>query len=65
MQGFYRGVDCCVIVYDITQSQTFHSVENWREDFLQTVRVEEREKIPIVLIGRKRVEWIFIEGYRE
>lgn len=33
--AFYRGADCCVLVYDITSAKSFESLESWREEFLQ------------------------------
>ena len=27
--AFYRGADCCVLVYDVTAPGTFKSLESW------------------------------------
>lgn len=32
--AFYRGADCCVLVYDVNNSKTFDNLENWRDEFL-------------------------------
>jgi GTPase SAR1 family protein len=32
--AFYRGADCCVLVYDVNSQKTFESLENWRDEFL-------------------------------
>ena len=32
--AFYRGADCCVLVYDVTSANTFKSLDTWRSDFL-------------------------------
>lgn len=32
--AFYRGADCCVLVYDVNSSKTFDNLENWRDEFL-------------------------------
>ena len=29
--AFYRGADCCVMVYDITAVKTFESLTSWKE----------------------------------
>jgi Ras-related protein Rab-7A len=50
--AFYRGADCCVIVFDITKEQTFSSVEKWRDEFLLQANVNP-ETFPIVLLGNK------------
>ena len=32
---FYRGADCCFLVYDITNQQTLDNISNWKDSFLQ------------------------------
>lgn len=32
--AFYRGADCCVLVYDVNVMKSFESLSNWREEFL-------------------------------
>ncbi|KAH7841295.1 hypothetical protein Vadar_028029 [Vaccinium darrowii] len=31
---FYRGADCCVLVYDVNVMKSFENLNNWREEFL-------------------------------
>ena len=35
--AFYRGADCCVLVYDVNSQKTFDNLENWRDEFLSQV----------------------------
>jgi Ras-related protein Rab-7A len=49
--AFYRGADCCVIVYDITNQKSFESIENWRQDFLNQGAPKDPETFPFVLLG--------------
>ena len=35
--AFYRGADCCVLVYDVNAQKTFDNLENWRDEFLSQV----------------------------
>jgi len=35
--GFYRGSDVCILVYDITNKQSFDELDNYVEQFLQKV----------------------------
>lgn len=35
--AFYRGADCCVLVYDVNAKKTFDNLENWRDEFLSQV----------------------------
>lgn len=32
--AFYRGADCCVLVYDVNVMKSFENLNNWREEFL-------------------------------
>ncbi|KAG5624998.1 hypothetical protein H5410_010216 [Solanum commersonii] len=32
--AFYRGADCCVLVYDVNSMKSFENLNNWREEFL-------------------------------
>ena len=36
--AFYRGADCCVLVYDVNVQKTFENLENWRDEFLIQAR---------------------------
>ena len=36
--AFYRGADCCVLVYDVNAQKTFDNLDNWRDEFLIQVR---------------------------
>lgn len=38
--AFYRGADCCVLVYDVNVAKSFENLNRWREDFLLQVIVE-------------------------
>ncbi|CAI0396303.1 unnamed protein product [Linum tenue] len=35
--AFYRGADCCVLVYDVNVMRSFDSLENWHDEFLKQV----------------------------
>jgi GTPase SAR1 family protein len=37
--AFYRGADCCVLVYDVNATKSFESLDNWRDEFLLQVGV--------------------------
>uniref|UniRef100_A0A8C4NAM6 RAB7A, member RAS oncogene family n=1 Tax=Eptatretus burgeri TaxID=7764 RepID=A0A8C4NAM6_EPTBU len=32
--AFYRGADCCVLVFDVTMANTFRTLDSWRDEFL-------------------------------
>jgi Ras-related protein Rab-7A len=37
--AFYRGADCCVLVFDVTVPKSFETLSSWRDEFLIQVRV--------------------------
>ncbi|VDN07859.1 unnamed protein product [Thelazia callipaeda] len=51
--AFYRGADCCVLTYDITNASSFRSLESWRDEFLIQASPRDPENFPFVLLGNK------------
>ncbi|XP_074369385.1 ras-related protein Rab7-like isoform X2 [Apium graveolens] len=35
--SFYRGADCCILVYDVNIYKTFETLQTWHRDFLRQV----------------------------
>ena len=54
IQGlFYRGADGCILVFDITNHESFLAIAKWRDEFLSQARVDHPLDFPFVLIGNK------------
>eukprot|EP01126_Amoeba_proteus_P058550 TRINITY_DN756_c0_g2_i12.p1 TRINITY_DN756_c0_g2~~TRINITY_DN756_c0_g2_i12.p1 ORF type:complete len:202 (-),score=41.38 TRINITY_DN756_c0_g2_i12:85-690(-) len=51
--AFYRGSDCCVLVFDVNVAQTFEHLESWREEFLAQASPNNPDTFPFVVIGNK------------
>ena len=51
--AFYRGADCCVLVYDVTVPNTFKTLDSWRDEFLIQASPRDPENFPFVVIGNK------------
>jgi Ras-related protein Rab-7A len=51
--AFYKGSDCCVIVYDITNPKSFERIAMWKEEFLNQASPKDAERFPFVLLGNK------------
>lgn len=51
--AFYRGADCCVLVYDVTNSKSFENIRTWRDEFLVHANVSSPETFPFVILGNK------------
>ncbi|XP_010521112.1 PREDICTED: ras-related protein Rab7 [Tarenaya hassleriana] len=51
--AFYRGADCCVLVYDVNFIKSFDSLDNWHEEFLKQANPPDPEAFPFILLGNK------------
>ena len=51
--AFYRGADCCVLVYDVTAPSTFKSLDSWRDEFLIQASPRDPDRFPFVVLGNK------------
>ena len=32
--AFYRGANCCCIVYDVTDPESFYNIKKWKDHFM-------------------------------
>jgi len=51
--AFYRGADCCVLVYDVNYLKSFDSLDNWHEEFLKQASPRDPKAFPFILLGNK------------
>ncbi|XP_072968841.1 ras-related protein Rab7-like [Typha angustifolia] len=51
--AFYRGADCCVLVYDVNVLRSFETLENWHDEFLKQASVSDPKTFPFILLGNK------------
>ncbi|KAL1831347.1 hypothetical protein DCAR_0101311 [Daucus carota subsp. sativus] len=51
--SFYRGADCCILVYDVNIHKTFETLQTWHQDFLRQADPINPELFPFVLLGNK------------
>jgi Ras-related protein Rab-7A len=50
--AFYRGADCCVLVYDVNNSKSFETLDSWRDEFLIQASPTDPENFPFVRATR-------------
>ncbi len=55
--AFYRGADCCVLVYDVNSQKTFDNLENWRDEFLSQVRIQDKAELIAVMEIHERLKF--------
>lgn len=46
--AFYRGADCCVLVYDVNNSKSFDALDSWRDEFLIQASPRDPDNFPFV-----------------
>eukprot|EP01122_Echinamoeba_exundans_P011100 TRINITY_DN429_c0_g1_i1.p1 TRINITY_DN429_c0_g1~~TRINITY_DN429_c0_g1_i1.p1 ORF type:complete len:208 (+),score=68.32 TRINITY_DN429_c0_g1_i1:58-681(+) len=51
--AFYRGADCCVLVFDVNVAKTFENLDSWRDEFLIQAAPRDPDNFPFVLLGNK------------
>jgi Ras-related protein Rab-7A len=51
--AFYRGADCCVLVFDVNNLKSFEQLDSWRDEFLLQSSPRNPQSFPFVLIGNK------------
>eukprot|EP00918_Siedleckia_nematoides_P063740 GHVU01138688.1.p1 GENE.GHVU01138688.1~~GHVU01138688.1.p1 ORF type:complete len:212 (-),score=36.97 GHVU01138688.1:255-890(-) len=51
--AFYRGAECCVLVFDLTNPKSLESLESWRKEFLGQASPRDPDNFPFVVIGNK------------
>ncbi|KAK8881063.1 hypothetical protein M9Y10_003790 [Tritrichomonas musculus] len=50
---FYRGTDCCILVYDVSKPKTFESIKKWRNEFALQLGLSNADDFSFQLLGNK------------
>ncbi|GAA5881002.1 hypothetical protein JCM8115_005600 [Rhodotorula mucilaginosa] len=51
--AFYRGADCCVLVFDVNSAKSFETLDSWRDEFLIQASPRDPENFPFIVLGNK------------
>ena len=51
--AFYRGADCCALVYDITNGTSFENLDRWKQGFIDNAGPSDVHSFPFVCLGNK------------
>jgi len=49
--AFYRGADCCVLVFDVNNSKSFDALDSWRDEFLIQASPRDPDNFPFVRLA--------------
>ena len=50
---FYRGTDCCILVYDVTKQTSFENIKKWKNEFCVQLDLSNADDFPFLLLGNK------------
>ena len=48
-KNYYKGANCIVLIYDVTEERCLYNQKDW----IEQIRDEVSDKIPIILVGNK------------
>jgi len=51
--AFYRGADCCCLVYDVTNPASFDHLLDWKQVFLTKSQPQNSDTFPFLVLGNK------------
>ena len=51
--AFYKGAECCLLVYDIADGKSFESLGTWKTEFLMHAGTKNVDKFPFIVLGNK------------
>uniref|UniRef100_A0A1D1Z3Y9 Ras-related protein Rab7 n=1 Tax=Anthurium amnicola TaxID=1678845 RepID=A0A1D1Z3Y9_9ARAE len=51
--AFYRGADCCILVYDVNVLKSFDTLDTWHDEFLNQASPSDPKTFPFILLGNK------------
>merc|ERR1712233_177895 len=51
--AFYRGADACILVYDITDTNSFEQIEDWKTKFINQAQIDTPKEYPFLLLANK------------
>ena len=51
--SLFRGTAICILVYDVTKSETFHNRNKWLKEFVDHLRIANKSEFPFLLFGNK------------
>jgi len=51
--AFYRGSDCCIVVFDVSNRKSFENIGTWMNEFKIQGEVDKPDSFPFVIFGNK------------
>uniref|UniRef100_A0A0N5C345 Ras-related protein Rab-7b n=1 Tax=Strongyloides papillosus TaxID=174720 RepID=A0A0N5C345_STREA len=51
--SYFRGADCCILVYDVTNPESFARLQYWKDEFLFHSNRSHIDDFPFIVFGNK------------
>jgi Ras-related protein Rab-7A len=51
--AFYRGVNCCLLIFDLADKASFDNLNKWKKNFLENASPDNPSSFPFVVLGNK------------
>ena len=51
--AFYRGSDCCILIFDLNSAKSFDNLDFWHNEFVHQQGFSDQKSVPIIVIGNK------------
>ena len=51
--SFFRGTNCCVFVFDLSNRESFEALSKWKKEFIDKANPKDPTRFPFVVIGNK------------
>jgi len=51
--AFYRGSNCCMLVYDVSNRASFEALNKWKLNFISNASPADAASFPFMVVGNK------------
>jgi len=56
VNAYFRGAECCFLVFDVTNTNSFQQLKFWKDEFIAQSDIEDIETYPFIVLGNKKDE---------
>lgn len=53
ISAYYKNLSAAIIMFDITNIRSFHSVNSWHKQLLENLNEQNKNHFPIIIVGNK------------
>jgi len=54
VNAYFRGAECCFLVFDVTNTNSFQQLKFWKDEFIAQSDIEDIETYPFIVLGNKK-----------